>query len=247
MELSCYMLDNGFHPSASQNPCWCLWHFVTAVFNVNVAEVVGWHSKGWKKASQEFLKWKTQIMGIALERTLHYSDGPASTNLHPVYTLCLCSGAWVRSSARRNCRSHCSHADAIGPQSGIQTICWCREWLKKLRRPPLRSSCFFCLCLNYCRTCWILLIRRHKGFRGEESGCHFPTRGRPPKESIAYNYLICLVFAFPARCQSREDKDGVVSQNDFMIFMKDVGGQMVLSTDQRVQSVEIFWESSRCC
>lgn len=28
-------------------------------------------------------------MGIALERALYYSDGPASTNLHPVYTLCL--------------------------------------------------------------------------------------------------------------------------------------------------------------
>lgn len=60
---------------------------------------------------------------------------------------------------------------------------------------------------------------------------------------------MCLVFAFPARCQSREDKDGVVSQNDFMIFMKDAGGQMDLvhSTDQRVESVEIFLESSRCC
>lgn len=235
MELSCSMLDNEFHPSASQNPCWCLWHFVTAVFNVNVAEVVGWHSKGWKKASSEFLKWKTQIMGIALERTLYYSDGPASTNLHPVYTLCLCSGAWVRSSARRNCRSHGSHADAIGPQSGIQTICWCREWLKKLRRPPLRSSCFFWSLSELLQDMLDLADKETQGFSWRGEWLALPNEGPSPKTKDKM-YLICLVFAFPARCQSCEDKDGVVSQNDFMIFMKDAGGQMdlVLSTDQRV-------------
>lgn len=91
-----------------------------------------------------------------------------------------------------------------------------------------------------------LADKETQGFSWRGEWLALPNEGPSPKTKDKM-YLICLVFAFPARCQSCEDKDGVVSQNDFMIFMKDAGGQMVLSTDQRVQSVEIFLESSRCC
>ena len=189
--------------------------FVTAVFNVNVAEVVGWHSKVAKKSLLRIPEVKTANNG---DSTWDYSIllwwARAYLSLHPVYTLCLCSGAWVRISARRNCRSHGSR-----------------------HTPPV-----FCFCLT-CRTCWILLIRRQKGFRGEERSfshmplsCHatsmaLPNEGRSPKTKDNM-YLICLVFWFLARCPPREDKDGVVSQNDFMIFMKDAGGKWILHCPQ---------------
>ena len=93
-----------------------------------------------------------------------------------------------------------------------------------------------------------LADKETQGFSWRGEWLPLPNEGPSPKTKDKM-YLICLVFAFPARCQSCEDKDGVVSQNDFMIFMKDAGGQMDLvhSTDQRVESVEIFLESSRCC